>query len=145
MRKLWAVLLGVKLLFILAHPAGATLPQAKGEVLAVQAGVIKVSFQRTPGVGDFTGTPEIKIDTSRLRPEEAHQLRQLLADARFFQLGSSRMPPPEVPDPLAGYAITVEQGGKKHSVWLVDADVTPAVQPLLDWLARQARARLAPG
>jgi hypothetical protein len=47
--------------------------------------------------------------------------------------------PPCVPDPLAGYDLTVEMSGRNHAIWVTDADVTPPLRPLIQWLTDRAR------
>jgi hypothetical protein len=46
---------------------------------------------------------------------------------------------PDVPDPPAGYDLTVEMDGRKHSIWITDGDVTPSLRPLIQWLTERAR------
>jgi hypothetical protein len=100
---------------------------------------LKVHFARTRGVGDFNGFPDVDLDAKRLTAEERHLLRKLIANARFFDLSSSPKPPPYVPDPLAGYDLTVEMDGHKHSIWIVDSDVNKSLRPLIDWLTDRAK------
>jgi hypothetical protein len=93
---------------------------------------IKVRVVRTPGVGDFSGRREFKLDGARLSPEENLRLLLLIAEADFFKLRSSPLPPPHIPDPPAGYEVTVSLDGRQHTIWVVDRDVTRSLRRLID-------------
>jgi hypothetical protein len=100
---------------------------------------LKVHFARTLGVGDFTGFPDLTSSDKDLSAGQERRLRQLLADAGFFELTSSPPPPPYVPDPPAGYDLRVEMDGRTHSIWVQDGDVGDALKPLIEWLADRAK------
>jgi hypothetical protein len=102
---------------------------------------ITVHFSRTRGVGDFDGFPDVNLDATALSAEESRQLRRLIADAHFFELTSSPTPPPHIPDPPAGYDLTVSVDGRTHAIWVTDGDVGPALRPLIDWLTQRARLK----
>jgi hypothetical protein len=106
---------------------------------------VKVWLHSTPGVPDFRAL-DVAVDSANLFGADALQLRKLLADARFFELKSSVVKePPFIPDPSAVYTITVDMGGRKHTVsW---NNGRTELQPLLNWLrarARQLEDRLVP-
>jgi hypothetical protein len=123
-----------------AYPAGTVIfDQSCSIARPYVVKTLKVHLVRTRGVGDFNGFPDVDLDAKRLTAEEVRQLRKLIEDARFFELSSSPKPPPYVPDPLAGYDLTVEMGGRKHSIWVVDSAVTPSLRPLIQWLTDRAK------
>jgi hypothetical protein len=132
MQELFGVVLGLALGVIPCGGAGAVPCPDKAKTLTVH-------FARTRGVGDFTGFPDLNLDARNLSTAEQTRLRRLIADARFFRLSSSPAPPPFIPDPPAGYDLSVEMDGRAHTVWVTDGDVTPSLQPLIQWLTDRAR------
>jgi hypothetical protein len=100
---------------------------------------LKVHFARTPGVEDFTGFPAVDLDGSKLSADEVKELRKLIEDAHFFDLKSSPPVSPVVPDPPAGYDLTVEMDGRTNTIWVVDSDVSKSLQPLIHALTLRAK------
>ncbi len=131
MKKYMSLAAGVVGLVALAAAQAGCLPGQDG-------GYVKVHFARTRGVGDFNGFPNVDLDGSKLSAEETAQLCKLIEDAHFFDLKSSPTPPPNIPDPMAGYDLTVEMDGRTHTIWLQDGDVGKSLQPLIDALTRRA-------
>jgi hypothetical protein len=81
--------------------------------------------------------PPVTIDTSSLPAADADRWHRLVADAGFFDLPASADPGP-ARDAFA-YQVTVEEGGRRHSVRTTDAAVPPALRPLLDQLRQAGR------
>jgi hypothetical protein len=80
------------------------------------------------------------LDTDDLPPDEADHLRQLIADASFFDQPASR----KLPGPGADrfrYQVTVEEGDRIKKVELDESSVRETFRPLLDYLTDCARAR----
>jgi hypothetical protein len=92
---------------------------------------LKVRVVRTPGIGDFSRR-EVTLDGARLSPVERLRLLVLIEDANFFKLHSSPLPPPHIPDPPAGYEVTVNLDGRQHTIWVVDGDVSKSLRRLID-------------
>jgi hypothetical protein len=96
----------------------------------------RVEFERT---GGFAGMRvAAAIDSTKLPPEDARQLEENLAAAGFFHL------PPRPASPAGGadsfhYRITVEEGGRKHTVECGESAAPEALQPLLRQLTLLAR------
>jgi hypothetical protein len=134
MKKLMTLAAGLVGIVALAVAArGGCLPEQDG-------GYVKVHFARTPGVGDFNTHPAVDLDGKKLTAEEAKQLRKLIDDASFFDLSSSPTPPPYIPDPLAGYDLTVDMDGRTHHIWVMDSAVSKSLKPLVDWLTAREKA-----
>jgi len=74
------------------------------------------------------------LDTATLAPATARRLEQLVLDAGFFQL-STELPAPS--DAIGAdrlqYVVTVEDGGRRHTVTV--ADSTPEVERLRGLIA----------
>ncbi|HEV3117950.1 MAG TPA: protealysin inhibitor emfourin [Gemmataceae bacterium] len=104
-----------------------------------RADALKVHFRRTLGVGDFQGFPELTLDAKQLSAHDLRQLQKLVDTARCFELSSSPTPPPHGPDPPAGFDLTVDRGGRRHTIWVTDGDVSPTLRPLVQWLTDRAR------
>ena len=99
---------------------------------------MRIHFRRT---GGFAGMRlEVTVDSSELPGEEVERLRLLVRKAHFFEL----------PDALEGaapgadrfsYTLTVESGGRAHTVHASDAAIPDDMRPLLQWLQDAARTR----
>lgn len=96
-----------------------------------------ITFTRS---GGFAGlTLHTSVDTSALPPDEARPLEQAIREADFFALPAST-PPGRGADQFQ-YAISVEAGGRQHSVALGESDVPPTLKPLIGQLLDRARGK----
>ena len=94
---------------------------------------MRVQFQVSGGIGYFPGLAASRtIDADALGEEERRALQQLVEDARFFEL-PARTPAPRDAADYQTYEITIEDGGRTHTVVFSDP-VTPAVKQLVDRL-----------
>jgi len=95
-----------------------------------------IHFERS---GGFSGISlAVDIDADTLSPDEASQLRELVASAGFFDL------PAETLDSMPGvdqfsYNVTIESGGQRHTVHATEGAAPESLQRLIDWLNRVAR------
>jgi hypothetical protein len=133
MNKMMSLATGLVAIVFLSAAGRADVPVACGAAPPT----LTIHFHRTPGVGDFGKHWTIDLDGQSMTADEVKQFRKMIEDAGFFDLSSS-FAPPNVPDPLAGYDLTVELDGRTHHVWLKDADVTKALKPLIDALNERA-------
>ncbi len=90
-----------------------------------------IAWERT---GGFAGISKHKsLDTASLTPEENQRLLSLIEATDFFNL------PPYVttdriyPDSFE-YIVTVEDGGKQHSVTIVETALTGDLRILIEFL-----------
>lgn len=96
-----------------------------------------ITFERS---GGFAGlTLQSSVDTSALPPDEANALEQAIREADFFALPAAS-PPGRGADQFQ-YAISVEEGDRRHSVSLGESSVPPALKPLIGQLLDRARGR----
>lgn len=98
-----------------------------------------ISFERSGGLAGMRVTAGIDSDT--LTDAEAHELKQLVDQAGFFEL-SARPGPPGAAGPGADqfvYRVTVATEGRQHTIETTDAAAPPALRPLLVWLTQAAR------
>jgi len=88
--------------------------------------------------GGFAAIPALNksrtINTEDLPEHEAVELKQLLNTTHFFALPKrvSKLPPGAAD--YRQYKITIEDKGKKHTVYLTDVLDNPPLRRLLDFL-----------
>ncbi len=104
-------------------------------------GPLRVRFQTEGGIAFFPGLSEpVTIDGDELPEEDAVELERRVEEARFFDL------PARVSEPQRGaadyrqYTITVEDGGRSHTVRAVDPVEDPGLQTLVNYLNAKAKA-----
>jgi hypothetical protein len=91
---------------------------------------MKVTIVRGGGVAGLVTTTS--ADTDALAPEHARQLREVVGRAGLLGL-------PEHPAAASGpdrftYRLTVEDGGRTHTVRLREEDLTGDLSALIDWV-----------
>jgi hypothetical protein len=95
--------------------------------------------------GGFAGIPlQSVIDISQLDPQERQEMQDLVNSSRFFDT-----PLPAASSQTAGadrftYSLTIEEGAKKRTVNLNEADIPENWQPLIqriNLLARRSRGK----
>ena len=98
-----------------------------------------INFESGGGFAHFPGLSRpVRIDTAELAPEQADQIKGLVERARFFeQPPEVGAPPPGAAD-LRSYTITVQDGGRTHTVRTSDALADPALRDLVEHLRAQA-------
>jgi hypothetical protein len=85
--------------------------------------------------GGFAGlSRRSHVDTSSLPAEEAERVRALVEQADFFSL-PSMLPAGERGADRFQYELTVESGGRQHTVQATDGAAPERLQPLLAYLA----------
>lgn len=107
---------------------------------------MRIQFQSEGGVvGYIPGLSEpVTVDTRQLPADQAAAVEGLVRGARFFEQ-SAQQPAPEKARDTPRYTITVDDGGRRHTI-RVDEPVGDAdLQQLVQYLRSQARARRAAG
>jgi hypothetical protein len=99
---------------------------------------VRIHFERSGGVGGLTLTTS--LDTAALSPEQAHQLRELLARADFFQLPATLQGAAPGADRFV-YKVSAEGPEGSHSLTVDEAAAPPLLRPLLKWLTATATSR----
>ena len=95
-----------------------------------------IAFERT---GGFMGrTVSLTLDLDAIPPPQAETLRGLLETCDFLSLTDSAMPP--VPDEFI-YRITVNTATVTHTIQTSDTSMDETLRPLVEELARAAKAR----
>jgi hypothetical protein len=101
---------------------------------------VRIHFAKEGGLAYIPAlAAPVTIDTGALEPEKANTLESMVRQAAFFELpesvGGIR---PEGAD-YQTYTITVEDGGRTHTVRVTDMDRNPHVAELVRALNREAR------
>jgi emfourin len=109
---------------------------------------MKLKLERSGGITGMTS--EFSVDTSSLSPEEAHQLKELIANAHFFDIDqkeSSTSPPRGAADYME-YVITIQNGeeaagaGEKvatqnsHTVKTTDISMSSSLRALVNFILK---------
>jgi hypothetical protein len=102
---------------------------------------MRIEFQTEGGIAHFPGLSQpVVIESDALAEEDASELKRLVEAANFFEQ------PTDVGAPRSGaadyrrYTISVEDGGRQHTIQLADAVEDPTLQQLLHFLQTKARA-----
>jgi Emfourin len=95
---------------------------------------MKIHLVRTGGFGGMRR--EIRIETGSLAREECEPLEGLIRDSGFFAL------PEKFPRPGKGadyftYSVTVEDGGRRHTVEVAQPVVPENLRPLIRELSKR--------
>jgi hypothetical protein len=101
---------------------------------------MRIELKTEGGIAHFPGLSRpVVIDSAALSAEDDAELKRLIGSARFFE----RPPIVGTPSPGAAdyrqYTVTVEDGGRQHTVKLVDPVEDPALRQLLRFLQVKAR------
>ena len=82
----------------------------------------------------------VTLDTSAMAAAEASALEQLVRDVRFPDLPARVGAAPRGAADTRTYAITVDDGGRSHTVHVAEPIADPALQSLVSRLERLRRA-----
>lgn len=102
---------------------------------------MRVTFQTSGGIAYLPGlAAPTTIDTDSLSDEERGALDTSIRSARFFDLPSD-IPAPHGAADYQTYTITIEDGGRRHTVRVTDASATPGVSALVERLRSLSAAQ----
>jgi len=106
---------------------------------------MRVQFQSEGGLAFFPGLQKpISIDIDALPASDSDRLRQLVRAARFFDLPAHIGTPPRGAADMRAYTITIEDGGRRHTVRVAEPITDATLQELVDALRAQARTLRRP-
>jgi len=98
------------------------------------------------GLAHFPGLSKpVSFDTEQLSQEERTEIENLVGQGRFFELPSSPAPPPRGAADYYQYTVTVEAGGRRHTVRLADPVEDPGLQRLITVLRKKTKALRSAG
>jgi len=102
---------------------------------------MRIEFQTEGGIAHFPGLSRpVVIDSEVLTAEDASDLQHLVEAARFFERPTVVGAPRSGAADYRQYTITVEEGGRQHTIRLADPVEDATLQQLLRFLQTQARA-----
>lgn len=105
-----------------------------------------IQFQSEGGVAYFPGLSEpVTVDTRQLPAAQAAAAEGLVRAARFFDRPAQQQPAPPGAADYRQYTITVDDGGRRHTIRIDEPVDDPDLQRLVQYLASQARAQRAAG
>ncbi len=97
---------------------------------------MKVRLVRSGGVAGVRLATE--ADCEKLPDARARSLARLVEQSGILSLPTGAPGSRPAPDRFA-YRVTVETDAGEHTVEVAEDDVTPALEPLIDWLVAHAR------
>ena len=106
---------------------------------------MRIEFKMEGGLAHFPGLSKpVCIDSEQLPQEELAELETLVEKVRFFELPSRLAPPTKGAADYYTYTVTVEAGGRHHTVSLTDSMEDPYVKKLITVLRARAKVLLSP-
>jgi hypothetical protein len=101
---------------------------------------MRVQFQSDGGLAVFPGlqTP-INIDVDALPASDANRLHELFRATSFFDLPTRIGTPTRGAADMRTYTISIEDGGRRHTVQVAEPITDATLQDLVDALQAQAR------
>ena len=97
---------------------------------------MNIRFERS---GGFTAIPmHLVVDTSRLDPAAGQALVKLVEQSQFYSLQDKIQSPSGAADQY-DYRLTIEDGGRSHTVETGDVGAPATLQALLQQLTLMAR------
>jgi hypothetical protein len=106
---------------------------------------MRIQLQSEGGLAFFPGVHHpISLEVDALPASDAHRLRHLVRAARFFELPAHLGTPPRGAADMRVYTITIEEGGRRHTVRVAEPITDAPVQELVDALQAQVRTRRRP-
>jgi hypothetical protein len=106
---------------------------------------MQIKFTQEGGVGYFPVLSKpVTIEVDSLEQGEAEELKRLVESAHFFELPANvGTPPPPGAADYQHYTITIEEGGRSHSVRVSVPVKDDAVQNLVSAMQKQVKAARA--
>lgn len=87
--------------------------------------------------GGFAGlTTRAEVDTAHLSPADARKLKQMVEESRLLEQPARAAD--LMPDQYQ-YDLTIEDGGRTHTVQTNDAAASEETMKLVDWVMQTAR------
>ena len=102
---------------------------------------MRIAFHIEDGIAYFPGLSRpMVIESDVLAEEDASVLKRLVKAAHLFERPMIVGPPRRGAAAYRQYTITVEEGGRQHTILLADAVEAPTLQQSLRFLQAKGRA-----
>lgn len=91
------------------------------------------------GLAYFPGLARpVSLDGDQLPPDEAAELARLVDAARFFDQPAETESPSSPTRDVRRYALTVDAGGRQHTVRMSDLSADPNLRALVEYVRQKA-------
>ena len=100
---------------------------------------MRIRYARSGGLANIP--LEFELDSKQVSGNKARDLKKLIEKARLFDQPATPPISRSVPDQHQ-YELTVEEGGRTHTIRTSDMTASPELSSLLDWLSGEAVANL---
>lgn len=102
---------------------------------------MRITFTMEGGIAYFPGLSQpVIIDSGELPRQETNELEQMVEAARFFDQPATIRPTARGAADYYQYTVTVEEGGRQHTVRMTDLVEDAGLQVLLHYLRAKAKA-----
>ena len=112
---------------------------------------MKITFERSGGVGGFRLSAEVDTDSKQLifgatrsaktlSADEVRDLEKIVKAADFFSLPDVSSPRGKSSDPFQ-YVITIESGRQRRTIRTTDQSMPLALEPLVNKLVSMSKGR----
>ncbi|AFE06658.1 hypothetical protein COCOR_05924 [Corallococcus coralloides DSM 2259] len=107
---------------------------------------MRIELKREGGVAFFPGLARPRtVDLAALPPATAEALQREVREARFFEQPATVGASPQRGADRTSYSVTIEDdGGRRHSVRLVEPVTEPHLRSLLELIQKAEREQRAP-
>jgi hypothetical protein len=105
---------------------------------------MRIEFAQEGGIGYFPNLNRpVTVEVDHLDKGEAEELKRLVEAARFFELPASIGAPVRGAADYQQYILSIEDGGRQHTVRILVPDEDPALQELVRAVQRHVKAARA--
>lgn len=101
---------------------------------------VRIHFERSGGFAGPAMRRTCTVDSDALPAEEAEEVRSLVQAADIATLASHPARSDSIRPDAFRYRLTIEIGGRQHTVEVTDTDMPASLRPLVKWLAKRASA-----
>jgi hypothetical protein len=107
---------------------------------------MRIEFAQAGGIAYFPGLNKpVTVEVEHLDKEEAEELKWLVEAARFFALPAAIGAPARGAADYQYYILTVEDGGRRHTVRVLVPVEDPILQELVRAVQKHVKAARAAG
>jgi len=100
---------------------------------------MRIKYERSGGLANIP--LKFEVDSKQVSGNKARDLKKLIEEARLFDQPAKPPVSRSAPDQHQ-YELTVEEGGRTHTIRTSDIAASPELSNLLDWLSGEAVANL---
>jgi hypothetical protein len=107
---------------------------------------MRIDFAQAGGIAYFPGLNKpVTVEVDHLPKDEAEELKRLVEAARFFDLPAAVGAPARGAADYQHYILTVEDGGRRHTVRVLVPVEDPVLQELARAVQKHVKAARAAG